>query len=148
MTGILGTGAVLITDLNLMVQIVSFLLLLISMLYKIKGKIKLHGYLMGLAVLLHFITFIVAMGPSFFGEMEYFSTATDFLGVQAMWIHAIPGGVALILGIYLVMAWVFNLSNLAGCSKRKRIMDITILLWGLSLIFGIVTYLSFYSSVI
>ena len=145
MTGLLGTGAVLITDINLMVQIVSFFVLLISMLYKIKGKIKRHGYLMGLAVLLHFITFIVAMGPSFFGEMEFFSTSTDLLGVQAMWIHAITGSIALILGITLVGLWIVNSSNVAGCVKRKRIMDITILLWGLSLIFGIVTYLSFYT---
>ena len=144
MTGILGTSAVLITDLNLLIQIVSFLILLISIVYKFKGKIKIHGYLMGLAVFLHFITFVVAMGPSFIDGREFFTTSTNLPGVQYMWIHAITGGAALILGIFLVIAWAIKISQVAGCYKRKRIMDITILLWTLSIIFGILTYTSFY----
>lgn len=145
MAGIFGTSAVLITDINLLIQIISFLVLLISIVYKVKGKIKFHGYLMGFAVILHFITFIVAMGPSFSDGLDFFTTATDLIGVQAMWIHALTGGIALILGIFLVLVWIINLSNVAGCVKRKRIMDITVVLWALSLIFGIVTYLSFYT---
>ena len=144
MTGILGTGAVLITDINLIIQIVSFLILLISIVYKIKGKIKIHGYLVGLAVFLHFITFIVAMGPSFIDGREFFTTSTNVPGVQYMWIHAITGGAALILGTFLVIAWVIKISQLAGCYKRKRIMDITVLLWSVSVIFGILTYTSLY----
>jgi uncharacterized membrane protein YozB (DUF420 family) len=100
---------------------------------------------MGFAVLLHFITFVVAMGPSFSDGITFFTTSTDLIGVQSMWIHAITGSIALILGIFLVLAWIINLSNVAGCVKRKRIMDATIILWALSLIFGIVTYLSFYT---
>ncbi len=145
MAGIFGTGAVLITDLNLLIQIISFLVLLISIVYKTKGKIKIHGYLMGLAVLMHFITFVVAMGPAFSDGIDFFTASTGLIGVQAMWIHAITGGVALILGIFLVLAWIINLSNMAGCVKRKRIMDITVILWALSIIFGIVTYISFYT---
>lgn len=145
MAGIFGTGAVLITDINLLIQIISFLILLISIFYKFKKKFKIHGYLMGLAVLLHFITFLLAMGPSFIDGIDFFTTATDLIGVQAMWIHAISGGIALILGTFLVLIWVRNLSNIATCLKRKRIMDITAILWGLSLIFGILTYLSFYN---
>ena len=145
MAGLFGTSAVLITDVNLLIQIISFLVLLISLFYKFKGKIKNHGYLMGFAVVLHFISFIIAMGPSFFDGFDFFIDSTDVFGVQAMWIHSIAGGVALILGFYLVIAWIINLSNVAGCAKRKRIMDITIILWAISLLFGIVTYLSFYT---
>ena len=145
MTGIFGTSAGLITDLNLLIQIISFLVLLISIVYKTKGKIKIHGYLMGLAVLLHFITFLMVMGPRFSDGINGFITSINRIGVQTMWIHAITGGVALILGIFLIIAWITNLSNIAGCVKRKRVMDITVILWGLSLIFGILTYLSFYS---
>ena len=145
MAGLFGTSAVLITDVNLLIQIVSFLVLLISVVYKTKGKIKIHGYLMGLAVLLHFITFVVAMGPSFSDGIDFFITSTGLIGVQAMWIHAITGSIALILGIFLILVWIINLSNIAGCVKRKRIMDCTVILWAVSLIFGIVTYLSFYT---
>lgn len=143
--GFFGTSAVLITDLNLLIQIVSFILIVIGIIYKVKRKLKIHGYLMTLAVILHFITFIVAMGPSFSDGIEFFTSSTDLIGVQAMWIHAITGGIALILGIVLVLVWIVNLSNVAGCVKRKRVMDIVTIFWLLSLIFGIVTYLSFYT---
>ena len=142
--GIFGTSALLITDINLLIQIVSFMVLLVGVIYKIKGKFKIHGFLMGLAVLLHFITFVVVMGPSFSEGIEFFTTSID-IGVQTMWVHAITGSIALILGIILVGLWIVNSSNIAGCVKRKRIMDITVLMWALSLIFGIVTYLSFYA---
>ena len=143
--GIFGTSALLITDINLLVQIVSFLVLLVGVIYKIKGKFKIHGLLMGLAVLLHFITFVIVMGPSFSEGIDFLTTSTADVGVQATWIHAITGGIAMILGIILVGLWIVNSSNVAGCVKRKRIMDITVLMWALSLIFGIVTYLSFYA---
>ena len=39
MPGILGTNAALITDINLLIQIVAFVLVLIGLGYKTKGKI-------------------------------------------------------------------------------------------------------------
>jgi hypothetical protein len=61
-----------------------------------------------------------------------------------MWIHAIAGAAALILGIVLVVAWILQSSNVKACRKRKRLMDITALLWTISVIFGIATYFAFY----
>jgi len=74
---------------------------------------------MGLAVFLHFITFVVAMGPSFIDGREFFTTSTNLPGVQYMWIHAVTGGVALILGIFLVIVWIIKISHLAGCYKKN-----------------------------
>jgi len=99
---------------------------------------------MGIAVILHVLSFLVVMGPSFSEGYEYFTTATSDLGVQTTWIHAIPGAIAMILGMVLVGAWALRPSNIGACSRRKRIMDITTLLWLVSLIFGIATYLVFY----
>jgi uncharacterized membrane protein YozB (DUF420 family) len=144
MAGIFGTNAVLITDLNLLVQIVSFLLVLGSLAYKIKGKIKIHGSIMGVAVLLHFITFLIAMGPSFAGNFTFLTTETLLIGVQTLWVHAISGGVSLVLGIFLVTMWVPKASNIKPCFGRKRIMDATAVSWTISLVFGIVTYIAFY----
>lgn len=144
MSGIFGTNAVLITDINLLIQIISFLMLLTGLVYKAKGKFKLHGSFMGLAVSLHLVSFLIAMGPSFFYGFEFFTTDTLHTGVQTMWVHAIAGAVALILGIVLVVAWILQSSNVKACIRRKRLMDITALLWTVSLIFGIATYLAFY----
>ena len=52
--------------------------------------------------------------------------------------------IAEILGTGLVGAWALHPSDTAACSRRKRIMDITILLWSVSLVFGIAAYLIFY----
>jgi uncharacterized membrane protein YozB (DUF420 family) len=144
LTGIFGTGAVLQTDINLILQIVMFAIIVISLIYKNKMKFKIHGVLMGIAVILHVISLLAVMGPSFSAGYEYFTTSTSDFGVQTMWIHAIPGAIALILGIILVGTWASRPSNIAACSRRKRIMDITTLLWLVSLIFGIASYIVFY----
>ena len=145
MTGIFGTGALLETDINLLLQIVTFLIIVISLVYKSKMKFKIHGGLMAIAVILHIISFFAVMGPTFSQAYDYFTTATSDLGVQTTWIHAIPGAIAMILGIFLVASWALRPSNLAACSRRKRLMDVTTLLWLVSLIFGIAAYLAFYT---
>ena len=144
MAGILGTNALFITDLNLLIQIASFILVLGAVGYKIKGKFKIHGSLMGVAVLLHFITFLIAMGPSFVGNFDFLATETLLTAVQILWVHAISGAVSLVLGIFLIVIWVPKASNIKPCFGRKRLMDATAVTWTISLIFGIATYITFY----
>lgn len=144
MSGIFGTNAVLITDINLLIQIISFVMLLAGLVYKIKGKFKMHGSLMSIAIILHLLSFFIAMAPSFVEGFEFFTTEAFQAGVQTMWIHAISGAVSLILGLFLIAAWVPRASNIKPCFGRKRIMDVTVILWAISLIFGVVTYIIFY----
>ena len=144
MTGLLGTGALLITDLNLLIQIVSFALLLGALVYKARGKFKIHASIMGIALVLHFITFLVAMGPSFVEGIAFLTTETTQVGVQTLWVHAVSGALSLALGFFLVVAWISKKSDVKPCFKRKRIMDATALLWATSLVFGIATYIAFY----
>jgi len=144
LTGIFGTGAHIQTDINLILQLVMLIIIVVGLVYKSKRKIKIHGGLMGIAVILHLISLFAVMLPSFNKNYEYFRTATSELGVQTIWIHAVPGAIALILGIVLVAAWALRPSNIASCSRRKRIMDITTLLWLISLVFGIASYMVFY----
>jgi len=144
LTEVFGTGAVLQTDINLILQIVMFLIIVSSLIYKKKMKFKIHGGLMAIAVVLHITSLLAVMAPSFSTGYEYFITSTSDLGVQTTWIHAIPGAIALILGIFLVGAWALRPSNISACSRKKRIMDVTVLLWLVSLIFGIASYIVFY----
>ena len=144
LTGIFGTGALIQTDINLVLQVVMLIIIVVGLVYKSKRKFKIHGGLMGIAVILHLISLFAVMLPSFNDGYDYFTTATSELGVQTIWIHAVPGAIALILGIVLVAAWALRPSNIASCSKLKRIMDITTLLWLISLIFGIAAYVVFY----
>ena len=144
MSGIFGSNAVLITDINLLIQIIAFVLILVGLGYKTKGKFRNHGVFMGVAVVLHLLSFLLAMGPSFLDGFEFFITDTSLVGVQTMWVHAVTGAIALVLGIVIVLAWIVRVSDIAACIRRKRLMDVTVLLWLISLVFGIATYLIFY----
>ena len=144
MAGIFSPNSALITDVNLMIQIVSFLIIAVAIGYKMKKKYRIHGMLMGIGVILHLVFFVVAMWPSFSGAFDFFTTSTSLLGVQTMWIHAIPGLITIILGLYVLVSWLLHVSNISRCFKNKRIMDVVLASWLISLVFGIVTYLYFY----
>jgi uncharacterized membrane protein YozB (DUF420 family) len=144
LTGIFGTGALIQTDINLILQIIMLIIVVVSLVYKNKRKFKTHAELMGTAVILLVVSLFAVMLPSFNSNYDYFITATSELGVQTTWIHMILGAVTLTLGIILVAAWALQPSNIAACIRRKRIMDITVLFWFISLIFGIATYILFY----
>jgi uncharacterized membrane protein YozB (DUF420 family) len=140
----LGNPRFLQTDLNLVLQITILAIIFVSLFYKRKNNFKVHGATMGLAVILQILAFILVMGPTFFNNFDFFYTSTSIPAVQTAWIHAVPGAIALLLGIYLVSRWAIKTSNVTGCYKRKRIMDATIGLWLFSLLFGIATYVLFY----
>jgi uncharacterized membrane protein YozB (DUF420 family) len=144
LTGIFGTGADLQVDINLTLQIITFAIIVISLVYKNKNKFRTHGILMGIAVILHVLTFLTVMGPIFFGYFSDFVEYISYPEIQTTWIHAIPGAIAMVMGILLVGLWAMKPSNIAACSRRKRLMDITVLLWLVSLIFGIATYILIY----
>jgi len=144
LSGILGTQAYLGADVNLIFQIVTVALIVVSLVYKNKKKFKAHAQLMGVAVVIHILTFVAVMGPAFFTDFSGFVTFISLLEVQTMWIHAVFGLIAMILGAVIVVLWALNPNKIADCFKRKRIMDLTIVLWLTSLIFGIITYTLFY----
>jgi uncharacterized membrane protein YozB (DUF420 family) len=140
----LGHPMLLNTSLNMLTQIITLIIILVSLYFKKKGNMKFHGTSMGVAVVLHALTFVIVMGPIFFENFSYFSTEMSTPLVQTTWLHAIPGAIALVLAIFLVAVWAVKPENIAGCYKRKRIMDITLLLWLFSLAFGIATYVLIY----
>ncbi|MCW4023064.1 MAG: hypothetical protein ACOWW1_02445 [archaeon] len=140
----LGHPRFLHTDLNLLAQILTLAIIFVSLYYKRKGKLKHHGATMGIAVIVHIVTFVSVMAPIFFEYFSFYSTELGNSLAQVTWLHAVPGAIALILAIFIVGVWAVNSSNVAGCYKRKRIMDVTLLLWLISLLFGIVTYVMTY----
>jgi uncharacterized membrane protein YozB (DUF420 family) len=145
LSGIFGTNAVLITDLTLIVQIGAFILLLSALVFKAKGKFKIHGSMMAVAVIVHFISFLMAMGPSLIAGFDFFITEPLQFGVQTLWVHAVSGALSLILGFFLVVAWVPKMPDVKPCFRRKQIMDTTAILWTISLAFGVATYIVFYT---
>ena len=144
MSGFFSPNSYFIVDLNILIQIISLIILMISIGFKFKKNFKIHGLLMGLAILLHLIFFFIVMLPSISTGFEFFTTSISLLGVQSMWVHAIPGAIAIILGLYIVITWISKIQNISNCFKKKRLMDITFIVWLISIVFGIITYMDFY----
>jgi uncharacterized membrane protein YozB (DUF420 family) len=145
MPGIFGTSALLQIDVNLILQIAMLLIIFTSWLYKKRLRFKIHGTLMGIAVSLHVVSFFAVMEPLFSAGFSYFTTATSELVVQIVWFHVVPGAIAMVLAIFVVSTWALKPSNLAACRRKKRLMDVTVLLWLVALMFGIATYIVFYT---
>lgn len=140
----LGHPILFNTTLNLVLQLVTITIIFLSLYFKMKKQYKRHGASMGIATILHVITFLLIMGPIFFENYSFFLTETSLIYVQTNWLHAVPGAITLILSLYLVLRWTINSSKIEGCFKRKRIMDLTVTLWIFSLAFGIITYIFIY----
>lgn len=99
---------------------------------------------MGLALILHILSFLIVMLPTFYTGFNYFTTSTSDMLVQIIWIHAITGLLVMIIGIFIVGTWLIHPKNIATCFGKKRYMDITAIFWFISLFFGIITYMRFY----
>ena len=144
LSGLFGTNASLGVDINLIFQVIMILILVFSIIFKSKKEFKIHGGLMGLALILHILSFLIVMLPTFSGGFEFFTTNTANTGVQIIWIHAITGLTVIIIGIFIVGTWLVHPKNIATCFRKKRYMDITATFWFISLLFGIITYMRFY----
>ena len=82
MTGIFETGASIQVDINIILQIVMFLIIVIGLVYKRKNRFKVHGGLMGIAIILHVISFLVVMGPIFFMYFREFTNYISYPEIQ------------------------------------------------------------------
>ncbi|NWF86809.1 hypothetical protein HXY32_03250 [Candidatus Bathyarchaeota archaeon] len=136
--------ALLIADINLALQIVILAFLFVSLAFKRKGKFALHGGTMLVVVVLNAASFFLVMLPSFFAQN--FSALSPSIGIIAP-VHGILGGIAEILGIFLVAAWGLQ-KTVQSCVKRRMIMRITIALWIAALALGILLYAALYGIII
>jgi len=126
----LGHPRILNNDINMLAQIITLTIILISLYFKKKGKIKQHGTTMGIAVVLHLLTFILVMGPIFFQNFSYYSTELGVPWVQANWIHAVPGVLVLVLALFLGFPTLSAiLAYFIGWYAKKNIAEYTAPEW-------------------
>jgi uncharacterized membrane protein YozB (DUF420 family) len=130
------------STISLGIQIVVLGLLLTAVFLKTQKKYKLHGTVMLSAVVLHIISILVVMVPSF-GAFFSAPSSVDYANIFTILtlVHVSSGLLAALLGIWLVSSWHFQ-TNLQPCFGRKRFMDVTIVLWSLAIALGIVLYLA------
>ena len=140
---ILNPVALIIT-VSLVVQIVILFLLTYGYYLKRKQQLRMHGFIMAAAVVLHLSVVFYVMIPSFvLGVIPQYIVLDPLQMVSVISIiHVILGTVSLSLGVWLVVAWRFR-RNFQGCFNRKKIMWTTLTVWVSSLIFGIILYVIF-----
>ena len=134
---------ILLSQANLVLEIVILMVLFAAFALKRKGKFLKHGGLMLVGVVLNILSFVIVMGPAFFslGQNGLFDHPGRLYFVTLL--HAGLGGTALVLGVFLVASWHLQAST-QNCVRRKKIMRLTFVLWVLALILGILLYMLLY----
>jgi len=140
----------IVAALDLILQVSILSLLIISMAFERKKKMRLHGNLMVAALVLNLVSFAIIMGPAW-DSIEGTKGSMDTVALG----HAATGGLAFLLSIFLAGSWFLSsmvLKNstpkLMRCYGQKWPMWITLILWVTSLVLGIILFVMLNSSVL
>jgi uncharacterized membrane protein YozB (DUF420 family) len=117
------------------------MIVLLIGLYGRKRKVKTHTGIMVAATLAKFAIFLAFMGPVFFENLNFINFTSQSIFYI---VHAVTGAITLTLAFGLVISWAIHASNIVPCYRRKRLMDVTVIFWVASVIFGIIGYLLVY----
>ncbi|MEM2102930.1 MAG: DUF420 domain-containing protein [Candidatus Bathyarchaeia archaeon] len=140
--GFFNPNASFLADVSLILQIAVLVFIFLAMRAKRKKDYKAHGWLMVVAVALHTVTILVVMLPSLQSMGGIFENVYNRFAAVTI-IHFVVGGVAEILGLFLVGVWAFS-RNTSDCFKKKQLMRVTIVLWLIGLVLGIYVYIMLY----
>jgi uncharacterized membrane protein YozB (DUF420 family) len=128
---------------SFVIQLVVLGLLLGGVWLKATKKFRQHGITMLIAVVLHAVMIFAWMIPSFDLFIAPSSINLADTITLIILVHAFTGTVATILGIWLVVAWRLK-TDMRTCFAKKRVMLVTITLWLIVLILGIILYLKIF----
>ena len=125
---------------NLIIQIITFLLIGVSLWLKRKKQFVWHGNVMLVAVLINGLLVVAHMGPSLIYLLREEIPVLDPVALVGLF-HGIIGAVAEFLGIWLVGTWAYVQEETKYCVQRKKLMRIILVFWVLSLGVGVIYYL-------
>ncbi len=97
------------------------------------------------AVVLHLITVVAVMGPTFGTFFTSPGTIVFDATVIMSLMHVALGSIAVVIGIWIVASWHFK-TDLKVCFAKKKIMGPTFALWTLSVLLGTIMYVIFWRS--
>jgi len=130
-----------VATISIVIQIIVLIMLFGGLWLKRKKKFRQHGITMFAAILLHSVTILAWMIPSFSGLFTAPGAISlvDLLTIGII-VHAIAGMIAVILGVWIVTSWRLRV-DVKTCFAKKNIMRVTITLWIIALAIGIILYL-------
>jgi uncharacterized membrane protein YozB (DUF420 family) len=144
-TGIFGTRASLVADINLLLQIAILGMLAVGVIQARRGKLNAHHSLMTMAVIVNAAAIAFIMDPSFFRVLPFALRNPLARGPAMLWPHVLIGGLAELMGAYIVIRTKTEPSAVANWPNMKRMMVLTLLLWIVALAVGIVLYFVWYT---
>ena len=133
---------------SLAIQITVLALLIIAYTLKNRQKFRQHGITMTTAVVLHIITILYVMIPSFTSFTSSPGTSIEINPIVIIsFIHVALGFVTVALGIWLAVSWHFK-TDLQTCFSNKRLMKPTIALWFIAILLGVTIYITIWAELL
>ena len=142
--GFFGTNASLLADLNLVIQIVLFIVLCIGVMAQRKQKYHWHDKLQAPVVVLNFFFILLIMWPAFQGISGEIPANLSQTYVLVPTLHAIFGLIAEGLAIYCLLAGFKILPRKIG--ELRYWMWACFVFWTASIMFGVGTYIVWYTA--
>jgi hypothetical protein len=133
---------------SLSLQTVVLVLLVGGYWLKKMKKFRQHGITMLIAVILHIITILAVMLPSFvLAIIPLILANTSTVLTIVATLHGIMGIIVAVLGVWIVTSWRLR-TSLQYCSPKKKLMLLTLTSWLIALLLGILLYLHFYTTIL
>ena len=133
----------LVATVSLVLQIAILILLSGSLELKRRKKFRQHGITMLIAIVLHTISIIFVMIPSF-----RVITAGDFTIFSLIaYVHGTAGALAELLAIWILLTWRLR-TSIQYCAPKKKFMLLTLVLWLTAILLGILLYLYYYTTLL
>ena len=132
---------------SLVIQIIVLALLTVAVVLKNRKKFREHGILMTTSVVLHIITILYVMVPSFSSFFSSPGTIVIDVIVIISFIHVALGLIAVALGIWLTASWHFK-TDLQRCFSNKKLMKPTLTMWVTAILLGIIMYITFWAGLL
>jgi len=124
---------------NLYLQIVFLAVVFVSLVFKKQKNFRLHGITMLVAVVLHLISVLVVMIPSYLSLLPQVSQSIMSAPVITILVHGVIGILTVALAIWIVASWRLR-QSLKYCMPKKKAMRVTLILWVITIILAILLY--------
>ena len=124
---------------NLYLQIVFLAVVFVSLVFKKQKNFRMHGITMLVAVVLHLISVIVVMIPSYLSLLPQVSQNIMSVPVVTVLVHGVIGILTVALAIWIVASWRLR-QSLKYCMPKKKTMRVTMILWVITIVLAILLY--------
>ena len=141
--------SLLVAQVNLVLQVVVFVLLVSGLFFGRKHQVKYHAQFVLSAIVLNLVSFIAVMAPSM-RNSNLWGTSLSFLSIA----HGFFGASASLLSVWVIGVWLFSPLVSVPAQLRcdsalsKKLMTAAISLWLASLILGFILFASLHSKLV